>query len=143
MTLLDTVILQLKMKGALLFRAVPLAQAQAASIALVKAGFLRIPRGYLKFLAKTDGLSYGDLELFSCQPNERAGTVFNQPDLLSYHQKYAVGSFWQKRLILGRGAECLLCYDGADKSYQLLARDGLGVVLKFPRFEDLLYYLVN
>ena len=142
MKLLSTLLTGVKIKGALLFPRVTLSEAQATSIALVKAGHIRIPRGYLSFLEYSDGFAWGDLELFCCGVHERAGTVFNQPELLAYQQKYATGHFFKQRLVLGRATESLICYNAQNKCYELIVRDGLQVMLKFPRFEDLLYQLV-
>ena len=142
MILMQTLLNQLKMKDALLFHSVTLTEAQAISISLVKAGFIRIPRGYLRFLSFSDGLAWNGVELFACIPHERAGTVFNQPDLLEYQTKYARGRFFAHRLILGRALESLICYDADNKCYELLNRDTLNTMLKFPRFEDMLYYLI-
>ena len=134
--------MQAKMKDALLFHSATLTEAQAVSIALVKAGFPRIPRDYLKFWELSDGLLLDGLELFSCGIHERAGTVFNQPEILPYQTKYASGKFFSKRLILGRTTELLICYNAQNRCYELLNRNNLSVTLKFPRFEDLLYQLV-
>lgn len=142
MKLLKTLLTGAKIKGALLFPRVTLSEAQTMSIALVKAGHVRIPRGYLSFLELSDGLAWGDLELFCCGVHERAGTVFNQPELLTYQQKYATGQFFKQRLVLGRATESLICYNTKNKCYELVVRDNLSVILKFPRFEDLLYQLI-
>jgi len=142
MKLLQTLLMQAKMKDALLFRQASQTEIQSTSISLVKAKRVRIPRGYISFLELTDGLVWGDFEMFSCTLHERAGTVFNQPDLLDYQQKYAEGKFFSKRLVLGRGMEFLVCYDALNKCYELINRDSLLVMLKFPRFEDLFYHLV-
>ena len=142
MKLLQTLLMGAKMKGALLFRRATLSEAQAMSIALVKAGYIRIPRGYLSFLELSDGFAWSDLELFGCGVHERACTVFNQPELLTYQQKYAVGRFFKQRLVIGRATESLICYNAENKCYELVMRDGLQVMLKFPRIEDLFYQLV-
>ena len=143
MMLLSTLLTQLKMQGASVFSPVSLAEAQAVSILLVKSGFPRIPRGYLSFLAHSDGLQYEGVEFFSCIAHERAGTVFNQPTLEGYQSKYATGRFFATRLILGRATECLICYNADNKCYELICRDGLQVMLKFPRFMDVFYYLMR
>ena len=143
MILLQTILNQIKLKDALFFHSVPLSQVQNVSIALVKAGRIRIPRDYLKFLGYSDGLSFQGIELFSCAPHERAGTVFNHPELLEYQTKYALGHFFAKRLVLGRGTEFLIAYNNDTKCYEVINRDALIVMLKFPRFEDLLYQILN
>ena len=142
MILLKTLINQLKMKDALLFRGANLTEAQAASIALVKAGGVRIPRGYLNFLNFSDGLAWNGLELFSCGTHERAGTVFDHPTLTDYHGKYAKGKFFAKRLVLGRFLECLVCYNATNHCYELVDRDSLTPMLKLPRFEDILFQII-
>lgn len=131
------------MQNALLFHGGTLNEAQATSIALVKAGFIRIPRGYLNFLNLSDGLVWNGMELFSCTAHERAGTVFDHPTLVEYHVKYAKGLFFAKRLVLGRGTEFLICYDSASHCYELVARDSLKPMLKLPRFEDILFHIIN
>ncbi len=143
MMLLSTLLIQLKMKGALVFPPVPLPVAQAISISLVKSGFPRIPRGYLMFLEQSDGLQFEGVEFFACLAHERAGTVFDQPTLEGYQTKYAKGKFFAERLVLGRATESLICYNAAGKYYELIHRDGLQVMLKFPRFMDVFYYLVQ
>ena len=143
MILLSTMLTQLKIKGALVFPPVSLTEAQAVSILLVKGGFPRIPRGYLSFLSQSDGLQYEGIEFFSCLTRERAGTVFNQPTLEGYQSKYATGRFFSSRLVLGRATECLICYNADSKCYELIQRDGLQVMLKFPRFTDIFYHLIQ
>lgn len=141
MILIPALLTQLKIKGAAVFPPATLTQAQAVSILLVKAGFPRIPRGYLSFVEQSDGVQFEDIELFSCGNYERAGTVFNQPSLEAYQTKYAKGKFFATRLVLGRATECLICYNAQNKCYEVIARDDLQVILKFPRFVDLFYYL--
>lgn len=143
MKLLETTLTQIKMKDALFFHCVPLAQVQNVSIALVKSGRIRIPHGYLKFLSYSDGLVFNGIEFFSCATHERAGTVFAQPELLDYQTKYATGRFFAKRLVIGRGVEFLITYNGDTKCYELVNRDAMTVMLKLPRFEDLLYQLLG
>lgn len=143
MMMLSALLVQLKMKGALVFPPVPLSSAQAVSILLVKAGRPRLPRGYLMFLEQSDGLQYEDLEFFACAAHDRAGTVFDQPTLESYQTKYADNPFFAHRLVLGRATESLICYHAEHKYYELIHRDGLQVVLKFPRFMDVFYYLTK
>ena len=142
MILLKTLISQLKMKNALLFRGANLTEAQATSIMLVKSGSVRIPRGYLNFLNLSDGLVWNGLELFSCGLHERAGTVFDHPTLTDYHTKYAKGHFFSKRLVLGRGVEYLVCYNAENHCYELVDRDSLCIMLKLPRFEDILFQIL-
>lgn len=142
MILLNSLLNQFKMKNALLFRGASLTEVQSVSISLVKAKFERIPRGYLKFLNLSDGMVWQDLELFGCVPHERAGTVFDQPDLLDYQTKYAQGHFFARRLILGRALESLICYNGETRCYELINRDSLLTTLQLPRFEDLLYQIM-
>ncbi len=143
MTLTRQLIEQLKLKRALTFPCASLTQIQTASIALVKAGFPKIPRGYATFLQLTDGLCWNELELFSCLSHERINTVFSQSDLMDYQQKYPLGRPFRNFLILGRATECLLCYDHTQKNYLLLDRLSLAPILKFPRFQDLLYHVLT
>ena len=143
MILLKTLLEQLKLKDALFFSGVSVAQVQAMSINLIRVGYPRIPRGYLNFLGFSDGLVWNGLELFSCGHHVRAGTVFDQPDIFSYQEKYALGKIFSKYLILGRTTEILICYDTLKHNYLLLDRSSLKVILKFPRFEDSLYYLIH
>ena len=85
---------------------------------------------------------YNVLECFCAGTHERSETVFNQPELLPYQEKYAVGKIFSKRLILGRKGEIWICYDTSCRCYLLLDRWSLETILQFPRFEDLLYYLL-
>ena len=141
MILIPSLLIQLKMNGAQVFPGATLTEVQAVSILLVKAGFPRIPRGYLTFLEQSDGFQFADVELFSCGNHERAGTVFNQPTLEGYQTKYAKGKFFASRLVLGRALESLICYNAQSKCYELIHRDSLQVMLKFPRFVDIFYHL--
>ena len=142
MSLIPALIMQLKVKGAMVFPGASLGEIQSTSIVLVKAGFPRIPRDYLAFLEQSDGLQFEGVEFFSCLSHERAGTVFNQPTLESYQTKYAKGRFFATRLVLGRATECLICYNATDKCYELVQRDGLQVVSKFSEFKDVIYSLM-
>ena len=143
MSLMQSLCEQLKLKNALLFPRASMPQIQTLSINLVKAGFTRIPHGYMTFLQVADGLTWNGVELFSCVPHERAGTVFAQPDLLDYQQKHGLGKAFKDYLILGRATECLICYHNIEKNYQLLDRNTLCVILKFPRFQDVLYHIIT
>jgi len=143
MMMLSSLLMQIKMKGALVFPPVALSSAQAVSIMLVKANHPRVPRGYLMFLEQSDGLQYDGLEFFSCAAHDRAGTVFEQPTLEAYQTKYADNPFFAHRLVLGRTMESLVCYHAQNKYYELIHRDGLQVILKFPRFMDVFYYLIK
>ena len=105
--------------------------------------FYPYPAGIFKFLNLSDGLVWDGMELFSCTAHERAGTVFNHPTLVDYHAKYAKGLFFAKRLVLGRGTEFLVCYDSASHCYELVDRDSLKPMLKLPRFEDILFHVIN
>ena len=98
MILVPTLLTQLKMQGAVVFNPATLTEVQAVSILLVKAGFPRIPRGYLTFLEQSDGLQFDEVEFFSCGSHERSGTVFNQPTLEGYQSKYAKGKFLRQDL---------------------------------------------
>ena len=143
MILLKTLVEQFKLRDALCFHGASLSQIQNISINLVKSGYPRVPRGYLNFLAMSDGLMWNGLELFSCAAHDRAGTVFTQPELLNYQEKYGLKKVFSKYLILGRYTECLICYDSVGRSYVLIDRTSLLTILKFPRFEDLLYALIH
>ena len=143
MSLLQSLIVQLKNKDAQLFPGAPIPQIQTTSILLVKAGFQRIPRDYITFLQLSDGFAWNGIELFSCKTHERAGTVFSQPTLQEYQQRYLTGKFWTSYLVVGRAMECLICYNFKNKNYQLLDRYSLQPILKFPRFQDILYHLIT
>jgi len=143
MTLTQQLIEQLKLKKAVTFPCAAVTQIQTTSIVLVKAGYPKIPRGYAAFLQLTDGLTWNELELFSCTAHERINTVFPQQDLMDYQQKFPLGRPFRNFLILGRATECLICYDNTKKNYLLLDRLSLIPILKFPRFQDLLYHILT
>lgn len=128
---------------ALTFRPLKLAEVKRLSITLKKNNLCIIPSDYANFLCWTDGLVWHDLELFSVYSYERPDTVYPHPTLLDIQKKHILEEAFPRKIVLGRGAENLICYDEKTKRYEILNRFTYQPVIQFPRFIDVLYFYVG
>jgi len=137
--LLDTI----SQDYALTFRPLNLGEVKRLSIALKKNNLCVIPSDYANFLCWSDGLVWHDLELFSVYSYERPDTVYPQPTLLDIQKKHLLENAFPHKIVLGRCAEELICYDERIKRYEVLNRFSYQTVIQFPRFVDMLYFYVG
>ena len=128
---------------AVFFPAIETKTAQQASVKLVKSGVPPIPLDYVSFLAKTNGLSWNGVTLFSLENIERNKGAFFHPGIMQNFQFSHNNPIMKKRLLLGWGWETLLVYDFLKKEYALLDRFTYDLVFSFPTFVDFLKYAIK
>lgn len=132
----------------LLFGPVPMQEIQRASIELVKSGQTKIPNDYVAFLMDVNGLYWNGLTLFSLNEKKRVNEqgeeqVFNHPGILNTYERYMKNPLIKNQLIIGTGLEEVIAYSASQKEYRILSRYDYRVMVKFPRFIDVLYYYAN
>lgn len=125
---------------AVMFPGVDMIKIQQASVVLRKADLPQIPLDYATFLTMTDGLSWCGLELYSLNEHERDNGAFKHIGLLQSYEEQAQNPLLKKKLIIGQAPEELIVYYGAQNEYQILDRYSYRVILKLPRFFDVLYF---
>lgn len=125
---------------AVMFPGVDMIKIQQASVVLRKADLPQIPLDYATFLTMTDGLSWCGLELYSLNEHDRDNGAFKHIGLLQSYEEQAQNPLLKKKLIIGQAPEELIVYYGAQNEYQILDRYSYRVILKLPRFFDVLYF---
>ncbi len=125
---------------AVMFPGVEMVKVQQASVVLRKADLPQIPMDYATFLTMTDGLSWCGLELYSLNEHERDNGAFKHTGLLQSYEEQAQNPLLKKKLVIGQAPEELIVYYGAQNEYQILDRYSYRVILKLPRFFDVLYF---
>ena len=125
---------------AVMFPGVDMIKIQQASVVLRKADLPQIPLDYATFLTMTDGLSWCGLELYSLTEHERDNVAFKHIGLLQSYEEQAQNPLLKKKLVIGQAPEELIVYYGGQNEYQILDRYTYRVILKLPRFFDVLYF---
>ncbi|MBR5130368.1 MAG: hypothetical protein IKV03_04005 [Alphaproteobacteria bacterium] len=125
---------------AVMFSGIDAKQAQQASVLLRKSGVPQIPTDYIVFLTLTDGLSWNGLELYSLSEHERDNGSFKYVGLLQSFDEQSQNPLLKNKLILGQAPEELIAYYPVQNEYQILDRYTYQVILKLPRFFDVLYF---
>jgi len=125
---------------AVMFPGVDMIKIQQASVVLRKADLPQIPLDYATFLTMTDGLSWCGLELYSLNEHERDNGAFKHIGLLQSYEEQAQNPLLKKKLVIGQAPEELIVYYGGQNEYQILDRYTYRVILKLPRFFDVLYF---
>lgn len=134
-------ILQVLYKNyAVVFPPVKTEEAQRASIALVKAGLPAIPRDYVRFTEATNGLFWNGLELFGLSEQKRGQGAFVHTGISQTYAGFATNPLLRKKLVLGWAPEELIVYAPVEREYQIIDRFRYEIVLRFPRFLDVLYF---
>lgn len=127
-------------KYAVLFPETTAVKVQSTSVRLVKNGFPKIPADYREFLTTTDGLSFNGLELFSIEPHERDKGAFKHTAIETDAELRAGNPLLKDKLVIGQAPEILIAFNNIEQKYELLNRGDYEVLLKLPRFFDVLYY---
>ena len=113
---------------------------QRANVSLVKAGVPQIPSDYAAFLNLTDGLYWNGLELYALNERERENGAFKHTGIIQNHETYVSNPLLKKKLIIGEAPEEFIAYYAPQNEYQILDRHTYKVILKLPRFFDVLYF---
>ncbi len=113
---------------------------QKASVTLIKNGLPAIPSDYLELLTATNGFFWNGLELFSLTDQERENGAYTHTGILSSYLLQLSNPLLKKKLVIGSFPEELIVYDASKKEYQILDRSTYSVLLKLPRFFDVLYF---
>lgn len=125
---------------AVMFPGVDMKEVQKASVSLVKGGSIQIPSDYAEFLGLTDGLAWNGLDLFSLSEHDRNGGEFKHTGILQNYQTYLENPLLKKKMVLGTAPEELIVYYGPQNEYQILDKNSYNVIIKLPRFFDVLYF---
>ena len=125
---------------AVMFPGLDVKRIQQASLLLRKAGSPQIPSDYVAFLTLTDGLSWNGLELYSLSEHERDNGAFKHIGLLQSYDEQSQNPLLKKKLIIGQAPEELIAYYPIQNEYQILDRYTYQVILRLPRFFDVLYF---
>lgn len=140
MKLLKQLLKKMYQNYAVMFPGIDALEAQKASVVLVKSGLPQIPADYVYFLTLTNGLNWNGLELFSLNEQDRDQGAFKHTGIMQSFQIQMDNPLLKKKLILGMAPEELIVYYPAQDEYQILDRFTYKVVVKLPRFFDVLYF---
>lgn len=140
MKLLHQVLKKMYQDYAVVFPAVDPKDVQRASVALVKAGVPQIPTDYIEFLSSTNGLFWNGLELFSLFEHEREKGAFTHTGIMESYATYAQNPLLKKKLVVGVAPEELIVYYPEAKEYQIVDRHTQSILVKLPRFFDVLCF---
>ncbi len=125
---------------AVMIHGVDLKEIQRANVSLVKSKVPQIPSDYATFLTLTDGLYWNGLELYALNEREREKGAFKHTGIVQNHETYLSNSLLKKKLIVGEAPEELIAYYAPQNEYQIIDRYTHKVILKLPRFFDVLYF---
>ena len=125
---------------AVMFPGVDAIKAQQSSVVLRKAGVSQIPNDYVAFLTLTDGLSWNGLELYSLNEHERDNGAFKHTGIMQNYDMHIQNPLLKKKLVIGQAPEELIVYYAPQNEYQILDRYSYRVIVKLPRFFDVLYF---
>lgn len=140
MSLLKSILKKMYHDYAIVFPGLDPMEAQRASVVLMKSNVPKIPSDYVQFLSMTDGLSWNGLTLFSLNDHEREQGAFVHPGIMQQFGMYVSNPLLEKKLVLGMAPEELIVFYPAQNEYQILDRYTYGVIIKLPRFYDVLYF---
>lgn len=125
---------------AVFFPGIDAKEAQKASVILMKAGAPKIPSDYVEFLTMSNGMSWNGLTLFSLNEIDRADGAFRQPGIMQTYKEYLDNPLLNKKLVIGFAPEELIVFYPAQNEYQLVDKCSYNVIVKLPRFFDVLYF---
>lgn len=125
---------------AVMFQGVDIKEVQKTSVSLVKAGVPQIPVDYAEFLSLTDGAAWNGLDLFSLSEHDRNEGAFKHTGIVQHYQTQLENPLLKKKLVLGTSPEELIVYYAPQSEYQILDRHNYKVIIKLPRFLDVLYF---
>lgn len=111
-----------------------------ANAYLTKAGVPAIPVDYAAFLELTDGLSWNGMECYGLNEHERANGAFKHTGILQSYEVQADNPLLKNKLVIGQATEELIVYYAPQNEYQILDRYTYRVIVKLPRFFDVLYF---
>lgn len=129
--------------GAVVFPAVPMLTIQKACMELVKNKVPKIPNDYISFLTEVNGLYYQGVYLFGLNEQEREKGAFMHPGIMQNYVRYSKNPTLQGTIVIGLGHEELIAYCAAAKEYRLISNYDFQIILRFPRFIDVLYHYMG
>jgi len=110
---------------------------------LLEHKFSKIPEDYQKFLTYINGMSYDGLMFFGSKPHYRKSKDYVFPSIVSATFEYKDLRFFQNKIVIGRGAEFILIYDGDDEKYKMLNRINLKSKREYNNFINMITDLYN
>lgn len=125
---------------AVMFPGEDIKEIQKASVVLVKAGIPQIPTDYAEFLTLTNGAAWNGLDLFSLSEQDREEGAFKHTGILQHYQTQLENPVLKKKLVLGTAPEELIVFYAPQNEYQILDKHSYNVIVKLPRFIDVLYF---
>ena len=128
---------------AIMVHGLDLKEIHQANVSLVKAKVPSIPSDYAVFLTLTDGLYWNGLELYALNEREREKGAFKHTGIVQNYETYLSNPLLKKKLIIGEAPEEFIAYYAPQNEYQILDRYTYKVILKLPRFFDVLYFYAS
>lgn len=123
-----------------MFKGVDVKEVQKASVSLVKDGVPQIPADYAEFLSLTNGLAWNGVDLFALSEHDRNQGAFKHTGILQHYKTQLENPLLKKKLVLGTAPEELIVYYAPQNEYQILDRNSYRVIIKLPRFFDVMYF---
>ncbi len=140
MKLLNTILKKLYQDYAIVYPPAAPEEIKQLSFTLLKNRLPQIPADYADFLSKTNGLYWNGLELYATTQQERNKGAFFHTGILQNYMLQADNPLLNGRIVIGLAPEEVVVYDGKSKEYQILDRYTYAVLLRLPRFFDVLYF---
>ncbi|MHA1540859.1 MAG: YrhA family protein [Alphaproteobacteria bacterium] len=125
-------------KNAITFDGVNVKSAENVNSALKLNRFSELPSDFLKFLEKTNGYIYYDLEFYGTISHTVEGRFFLFPDILEYNKRFDEHDFLIEKLIIGQDSQSFFIYDSAKKVYLLCDRISFTPIEAFKKLADLM-----
>ncbi len=125
-------------KNAITFDEVNIKSAENVNSALKLNRFSEIPADFLKFLEKTNGYIYYDLEFYGTISHEVEGRFFSFPSILEYNKRFDEHDFLIEKLIIGQDSQSFFIYDSIKKVYLLCDRISFAPIEAFKKIDDLM-----
>jgi hypothetical protein len=119
-------------------------EVQKMAVGLVKAGCPKIPHDFAQFLTLSNGLSWNGLTIFATVEVKSEEVVEkHHPGIMQTYQVFLQNPLLKDKLVLGYSTEELIAWSGKEHDYQIISRYDYRVLLKLPRFVDILFYYAS
>jgi len=112
---------------------------------LVKLGLEPLPRGYIDFLKKNNGLAWNGIVFYSTDQVTEADNPhgFRIMDLAAMNDEFNERYELDEKVLLGRADEDYYTYDIETKRYEALELESRELWEEFNSFEDLFFFTVG
>lgn len=140
MVLMKRLLKKMYQNSAVFFPGMQITEIQKKSVQFVKKSMPKIPMDYTAFLELTDGLSWNGLELYGIHEHERNKGAFKHVGIFQAYETHQSNPLLTKKLVLGEAPEELIVFYQTQNEYQIIDRYTYQVIIKLPRFFDVLYF---